>query len=220
MRLGFADVSPDAANVPPSFAVTAHQEIGHRLANSLQLISALLSFEGRGTRDPVARNALESAVQRISAVAGVHRQLYRSSSEHAVDIAAYLRDLAEGLEKSYGRGLGRRRIVIHAAPTTVPAEFATMLGILVSELVMNACKHAYAPTEPGSVDVCLFFPTETEFWMEVRDYGGPIGTERQGRPAGLGTQIIDAISRKLRAHYAYAPDDEGMRFIMNGNTAA
>jgi len=55
------------------------READHRIANSLQLLSALLSSQGRELQDPKARDAIETSVRRIAAVAGVHRQLHLST---------------------------------------------------------------------------------------------------------------------------------------------
>lgn len=190
------------------------KEADHRVANGLQLVAALLGFQARQSVEPVVRDALVAAINRIAAVGWVHRQLCRSESRDTINIASYLIDLTASLEQSCGAS--RRQILAHAQSHFVTAEFANVIGIVVTELVMNACKHAYAPGEVGSVDICLFFPDPSEFQMEVRDYGGPSNMDGPAPEAGVGTRIINAMSRKLNAVYAYVPDNEGTRFYMRG----
>ena len=198
------------------------KEVDHRVANSLQLISSLLSLQARQAADPSVRDALGAAVHRIGAVGAVHKLLHRSSLPHSIDIARYLFDLADTIEQGFGEqgvgsGLGRKQISAHVQGNIVSPDFASVLGILVTELVINACKHAYAPDEPGDIEICLFFPSQSEFLMEVRDYGGKTDRRAARQPAGLGTRIIDALSTRLNASYGYDADDEGTRFVMRGS---
>lgn len=194
----------------------SQRETDHRVANSLQLISSLLSVQARHTADESVRDALVTAIHRIGAVGAVHKQLHRARSPNAIDIATYLFDLAEAIEQTFCGGGGRKHISAHIQGRMVSADFASVLGILVTELVTNACKHAYAPDEPGDIEICLFFPARAAFRMEVRDYGGQPDDHQASRRPGLGTSIIDAMCCKLNATYAHVLDEEGTRFVANG----
>lgn len=194
------------------------READHRIANSLQLVAALLSVQARETTDPEVRGALAAAVHRLSAIWAVHRQLCQSDHGADVDIASYLFELADGLEPGGVGSLTRRKqIRVHVEPAMVAVPFARVLGILVTELVLNSLKHAYAPGHAGDVDVCLFFPTRGEFLMEVRDYGGPAGAPLPKPEGGLGSLLIGVMSRKLNARYIHARDEEGTRFTIRGS---
>lgn len=203
------------ANVLPPERIS-YQEIHHRVSNSLQLISSLLSVQARQAGDVSVRDALEVAIQRISAVGTLHRQLCRSSSPRAINIAGYLFDLAETIEQSFGGSIPQKHISAHVQRQLVSPNFACVLGMLITELVINACKHAYAPDEPGDIEICLFFPTKSEFRMEVRDYGGEKGRGGSIKSPGLGKGIIDAMCRRLDATYEFLADGEGTRFLTKG----
>jgi len=192
------------------------REVDHRVANSLQLISSLLSLQARQASDASVRDALGAAVHRIGAVGAIHKQLNRSGRLRTVDIAGYLFDLAEMIEQGFGGGAGRKQISAHVQAQMVSPDFASVLGILITELVINACKHAYAPDEPGDIEICLFFPAKSEFRMEVRDYGGKPARLETTNPAGLGTSIIQAMCCKLSASYVFLADDEGTRGQIHG----
>jgi two-component sensor histidine kinase len=192
------------------------REVDHRVANSLQLISSLLSLQARQATDASVQDALATAVHRIGAVGAIHKHLNRSGALRTVDIAGYLFDLAETIERGFGGGAGRKQISAHVQAQIVSPDFASVLGILITELVINACKHAYAPDEPGDVEICLFFPTKSEFRMEVRDYGGKPARLETANRAGLGTSIIQAMCCKLSATYALLADAEGRRCQIRG----
>jgi two-component sensor histidine kinase len=205
-----------APSVLPALALETCNEVDHRVANSLQMLSALLSLQCREVADPAARAALDEAVGRIAAVAAVHRRLYQSKARNFVDIAGYIIDLAESLEEGCGRGPRHRPIHVEIEERMVRGEFACLIGILVAELVMNACKHAYAVDEPGGIDVRLFFRNGSDFSLEVRDYGRGADPRAYRRAEGFGSRIIDSLTARLHALYTYVPSPEGTRFILSG----
>jgi two-component sensor histidine kinase len=214
MRL---DTIPEPAGtttvLPPE--TMRRQEVDHRVANSLQLISSLLSLQARQAADVSVRDALGIAAHRIDAVGAIHKCLHQSGSLSSIDIAAYLFDLAETIEQSFG-GAGCKRILAHVQSQMVSPDFASALGIMVTELVINACKHAYAPGEAGDIEVRLSFPSRTQFRLEVRDFGGRYNHRAKAGPPGLGTTIIHAMCCKLDATFTYLANPAGTRFLAGG----
>ncbi len=199
--------------VPLGGENAGRREADHRIANSLQLLSALLSSQGREVSDPAARAALEISVQRIGAIAGVHRQLYRSHGEDDVDLRAYLIDLLAGLQASFS--CENRRIHLEAEQVITPSDFAGVIGIIVTELVINACKHAYAPDQQGDIKVVLAIDTARRFTLEVRDRGCGRADASQS-VQGLGSRIVALMSRKLHADAQYIPVEVGASFLITG----
>jgi two-component sensor histidine kinase len=209
-----ADVRrPDAEVSPAPMVGSIHEEVNHRLANSLQLISALISVQARDVSDPTALDVLDATRRQIVAIAEVHRQLYQSAAEASVDLARYLADLAARLEQGLGAG---RRIRVVGRPAVASSEHAAAVGVIVTEVVINACKHAYGHDEPGDVHIKVCSPCPGRFALEVRDYG-------RGRPAddgrridSAGAKIIDAMARQLSAELAYLPTPQGTCFTLSG----
>ena len=198
--------------LPPD--MMRRQEVDHRVANSLQLISSLLSLQARQSADISVRDALGVAAHRIAAVGAIHKRLHESCSLSSLDIAPYLFDLAETVEQSFGGGC--RRIIAQAQSQMVSPNFASALGIMITELIINACKHAYAPGEPGDIQVRLSFPTRTQFRLEVRDFGGRYNRRSGTGSPGLGTTIINAMCCKLDATFTYLANQTGTRFLAGG----
>jgi len=204
---------PASLAVPFGYEGAGRREADHRIANSLQLLSALLSSQGREIRDPAARAALETSVQRIGAIAHVHRQLYKSHGETGIDLCAYLMDLLAGLQGSFS--CENRKIHLSAEPVVTPSDFASVIGIIVTEIVINACKHAYASDQQGAIEVVLAIDAARGFTLEVRDRG--CGRSDDGQPSqGLGSRIVDLMTRKLDAVARYAPVAIGTSFVMTG----
>jgi len=68
-------------------------EVNHRIQNSLQLVSSFLAMQARASDDPELHAALEEARRRLTAVAVVHRRLYRGDQIELVDAARYIEEL-------------------------------------------------------------------------------------------------------------------------------
>jgi two-component sensor histidine kinase len=103
-------------------------------------------------------------------------------------------------------------------PALVASEFATVLGIVVTELVINACKYAYAPEEPGSIDVVLVI-REGRFRLEVQDHGRGLNSSPAtlSAPGGLGSRLIPVMTRRLKAEGRYLEREVGTAYVLIGS---
>ena len=79
-------------------------EVNHRVANSLQIVSAMVRLQGNALQDAAARDALEDTQRRIGAIAQVHRRLYTSDKVSAVDMREYLQALVDELGETWTVG--------------------------------------------------------------------------------------------------------------------
>lgn len=190
------------------------REVNHRVGNSLQLVSSFISLQLRQLADEGARSALREAQVRIEAVAHVHRRLYTSSDLATVAMDEYLIGLVEELGKSVGPGAGggetSPRLTLRAEPMRVTTDQAVSLGVIVTELVTNAVKYAYAPGEGGEIRVVLETAAEGRAMLTVEDDGPGLG---DGGPkgTGLGSKIVSAMAGGLRSTVEFDADHPGVR---------
>lgn len=177
-------------------------EVNHRVANSLALVSSFMHLQAHTLSDPAAKQMLNDAVARIAAVAGVHRRLYTSSDVRSVEVNAYLEGLAEELGASASE---RCVLTFKPAPAAVnvPTDRAVSLGVIVAELLTNACKYAYGPSGGGEVRVCLAQPATGRLVVRVEDDGVGWSGEGEILGSGLGTRIIRAMAASLQAKISY-----------------
>jgi len=186
------------------------REVNHRVGNSLQLVSTFMSLQLRHMADEGARDALREAQARIEAVAHVHRRLYTSGDMETVDMQAYLDGLVGELTKSLGSDASSPNIILQAQPMRVSTDQAVSLGVIVTELVTNAVKYAYAAEEGGEIRVILC-PDETgRALLTVEDDGPGLG---DGKPkgTGLGGKIITAMASGLRSAVEFDGAHKGVR---------
>ncbi len=122
---------------------TLLREVHHRIGNSLQLIASILALDARKVHSQEARRHLEDAHRRILAVATVQRQLRVPGESERFDLSPYLVTLCQNLTASLVDPATELTIEVHSDSAIVSARTATDLGLIVTELVINALKHAF-----------------------------------------------------------------------------
>ncbi|MGH3978399.1 MAG: sensor histidine kinase [Pseudonocardiaceae bacterium] len=167
------------------------REIHHRVKNNLQTVAALLRLQSRRTRNSEARRALGDSVRRVTSIALVHETLAMSLDERV--------DLDEVVDKvlpvitDVSAGEGRVTVRREGAFGTLPAESATPLVLVLTELVQNALEHAFPPDGCGEV---VLSAQRSARWLDVvvADDGGglPPGFSLE-RAERLGLQIVRTL---------------------------
>jgi two-component sensor histidine kinase/CheY-like chemotaxis protein len=180
-------------------------EVNHRVANSLALVASLVRMQSSAVTDPTARDALAETQARISAIAGLHRKLYTSEDVRTVDLDSYLASLMGELDTSMKAAGHRPKMRLDLSPFRLPTDRAVSVGLLVTELVTNAYKYAYANSEPGEVRLRLEVREPDAALIAVEDDG--IGWDGTGKPqgTGLGMRIVRAMAQNLGTDVSYVP---------------
>ena len=117
-------------------------EINHRVQNSLQLVSSFLAMQARSSHNDGARDALHEARRRMAAVGLVHRRLYRGHQVEMVDADRYIEELCADTFEFMGSDWAQH-LTLDLAPTLITTDRAVTLGLILTELLINANKHAY-----------------------------------------------------------------------------
>jgi two-component sensor histidine kinase len=168
------------------------QEMHHRVRNNLQTISALLAMQQRRL-DPNGKGvvALRDSVARIQAIAAVHNLLCREDiGVTTVDAVARL--IVENAQVSLAAPERPVQFSVRGTNAQVESREATVLAIVLNELVANALSHGLA-VEGGNV-VVETSRHDSLTIVEVRDDGpshAPV--IESGASSGLGLQIIRTL---------------------------
>jgi two-component sensor histidine kinase len=185
-------------------------EVNHRVANSLQLVSAMVRMQASALSDPAAKNALDDTQRRITAIAQVHRRLYTGGEVESVDMQEYLAALVDELRYTWSSDALPRTLTLAAEPIRLPTDRAVSLGVIVTELVSNACKYAY-PASSGEVRVSLCEADAGTFLLAVEDDGVGLSGEIAPGGTGIGTKLIRAMAQSLQSAIKYDPAWRGTR---------
>jgi chemotaxis protein methyltransferase CheR len=176
------------------------EELQHRVANSLQIIASIILMKARAVQSEETRVHLHDAHKRVLSIAAVQKQIHASGINGTIEIVPYVSNLCETLASSMigdSRPISLKVVGEGGRATSRQAE---SLGLIVTELVMNALKHAF-PDEKAEGQITVTYDMVGTNWMlSVCDngIGKPGGVHAQGR-SGLGTGIIKALSEQLDA---------------------
>ena len=168
------------------------REIHHRVKNNLQTVASLLRLQGRRMESDEARQALAESVRRISSIALVHETLSQESRQRVSfdKVARRIVDmLADGLVDPDVPVVFQ----LVGPPGELPAEVATPLALVLTELLQNSVEHAF-PLRRGGTITATFERAPTTLRVLVADDGiGLPGDVRLERLANLGLQIATTL---------------------------
>lgn len=185
-------------------------EIHHRVKNNLQLVSSMLALQARAV-GAEAQHALAEGQRRIDSIALVHEQLYGNRNLSAVNLARYIEALIPGLCRNSGAG-ERVEVALRLEEVELVPERAIPCGLLVSELVTNALKHAFPDERRGTLEVQLTRIAPSSLRLVVRDDGvGLRGEFPLGKRHGLGLDLVAIFAKQLDAELLVERDG-GTRF--------
>jgi two-component sensor histidine kinase len=193
---------------------TLLQEMQHRIANSLQIIASVLLLKARAVKSEETRASLRDAHDRVMSVAAVQQHLQSHLGE--VEVGAYLTKLCESLGSSMIRESRPLVLQVRADSAIVSSHDAVSLGLIVTELVINALKHAFPGGRSGQVLVS--YEVSPEGWtLSVTDDGIGRPTDIPAARVGLGSSVVEALARQLNATVVISDAKPGARIAIVAN---
>jgi PAS domain S-box-containing protein len=203
-----------------SAAMAMLREMQHRVKNHLAMVAGMIRMQSRQTSDPAGFEAVAARVQSLHA-------LYAELSDPSdgglrgadVALGPFLGRLADSVLRIDGRpGL---TVAVQAPEISLDGRVGAKLGLVVTEVVTNAVKHAFVGSETGHVDIVIEsvqhdmlrliiaddgvgMPPDTN-WPATRSVGGRVmgallhdlgATHRLERP-GRGTRLVLEFPRTL-----------------------
>lgn len=181
-------------------------ELQHRVANSLQIIASVLLQNARNVQSDETRAHLSDAHNRVMSVAAIQKQL-ATTGEVDVALKPYFTQLCESIGASMIRDHNKVSLSVTGDDSRVAANVSVSLGLVVTELVINALKHAF-PDE-GSGEILVDYSSAGGNWtLKVADDGIGMGPPSE-TPSGLGTGIVNALAKQLQARITLSGGGEG-----------
>ena len=194
------------------------QELQHRVANSLQIIASVLMQSARRVQSEETRLHLHDAHSRVMSIAMLQKQLAVTQLK-SVELRSYFADLCRSISASMIDDPKRLTLETIVDDTTTNSDVSVSMGLIVTELVINAIKHAF-PDQASGGKISVSFAADKEAWLlSVTDNGAgmPVGKKR-GKP-GLGTGIVEALSKQLDASVTVLDVNPGTRVeVRHGQT--
>jgi two-component sensor histidine kinase len=191
-----AEVSAIEARRTIAFKDAAIGEAHHRVKNTLQIVSGLLSLQARSSNELKTRNALREARRRLQLLAHAHECLSRSAADRQ-DISVFhlLSVIADTLPRAFAETSSRIRLQLTADQISMAAEDATALALIANELVTNAYKHAFADNAEGTITMHLTCDDKSSAILRIADDG--IGGAREHDAKSFGLSLVPKLAEQL-----------------------
>ena len=176
------------------------EEMRHRVANSLQIIASILTLKARSVSSEETRAQLQDAHTRVMSVAIVQQHLHETPGIDQVEVKTYLEKLCAGLASSMVSDLQPVTITVLAEDGMIESAKAISLGLIVTELVINAIKYAFPKTKSDARILVTYEVDGADWNLIVSDNGvGKDDKQTAGPSSGLGTTIVQALAQQLGA---------------------
>jgi len=165
------------------------REFSHRINNEFASAIGALSIAARSANGE-AKAALAAVQDQLQMYARVHHALRMPERTSRIDAAAYLRQLCRAISRSR---LESKNIELLLVERTfqMNSERCWRLGLIVSELITNAERHAFR-NGGGSIRVELL-PSLSLVECRVTDNG----TSKANTRPGHGLKIVEALAKSL-----------------------
>jgi chemotaxis protein methyltransferase CheR len=185
-------------------------EMQHRVANSLQIIASILLIKARTVQSEETRLQLEDAHKRVLSVAAVQQHLQVSGRGAPIEIANYLKKLCDTLAQSMIGDSRPISLKVEADDGTVISHQAVSIGLIVTELVMNALKHAFPDDKKDAAILVSYKVSDADWKLTISDSGiGKPDVRASETKPGLGTSLVQSLAKQLDAKVAIASDAHG-----------
>jgi len=174
------------------------KELHHRVKNNLQVMYSLLNLQKRRNQDADTIETLSSIQNRIQTMALVHQNLYTSGDFEMVEIATYIKTLANHLESIYKVDKQKIEMIFNIDETLkLPIETVVAIGLIVNEAVSNSFKYAFKNKQNGKVIITILNEgNETDITIE--DNGDGLGHTPK-KEKSLGMKLIKLMCLQLKA---------------------
>jgi chemotaxis protein methyltransferase CheR len=180
------------------------REMQHRVDNGLQIVASILSLKARTVKSQDARLHLLDAYNRVTSLVAVQRQLLVSRQPGMIQIDDYLSELSERLATSLTETV-RLSVVIDGA-AKIESNRAIAIGLIMTELIINAIKHAFPPEGRGEI-IVAYHTMESGWSLSVSDNG--VGLSNPVINDGYGTRIVKALAEELDAQVLLKSNTKG-----------
>ena len=185
------------------------EEMQHRIVNSLQIIASILMLKARAVNSEETRQHLQDAHRRVISVAAVQRHLHSSGRADLIDIEPYLTKLCASLGESMIGDDHAATLLVKADPCHLISGDAVSLGLIVTELVINALKYAFPGERTGATVTVRLEANGLDWRLSVSDNG--VGRPKDASAkGGLGTSLVNALAQQLNAKVESTSSAQGL----------
>lgn len=177
------------------------REQNHRIINNLQIVSSLLFLQEKQLADASAKKAIEDSRLRIESMSLIHQKLYNSNKAE-VSLHEFITELTQNVLSSYN--CTQTSVIIEVESITLSAEQSIPLGLVLTELLTNACKYAFNE-HPAPALYITCEPKKDSIHLNVIDNGlGSSHPNKDSAKKSFGMRLIRMQVGQLGGFYQFS----------------
>ncbi len=175
------------------------KEIYHRVKNNLQIVISLLSLQSQKIDDRKVKEFFNESQNRIKSMAFIHEKLYKIKDLAGINFKEYIQDLTSNLFRSYGVNPGNINLKLDIVDVILDLDTALPCGLIVTELVSNALKHAFPSGRKGEILIKLSSDYNEKYTLTIKDNGIGLPADIDIQKANtLGLQLVTNLVKQLK----------------------
>jgi two-component sensor histidine kinase len=165
----------------------------------MAVISSLLQLQTGYIKDPALIDVFRDSQSRIKSMALIHEKLYQSKTLAKVEMDSYIKELTRTLFFTYNSRRIDLKIQTQVDNVYLDINAAVPCGLIINEVISNACKHAFTGRDKGLIDI-RFEKKGPQYVLEISDdgVGMPSNVDFSGFKS-LGMNLVQALSSQLGA---------------------
>jgi len=195
---------------------TLLKELHHRIKNNLNLISSLLYFKSKATKDQILLDYIKETKTRINTIAKTHDQLLKMEEFDRLDVKKYLEDLILNLIATYTTDGSKFPLTLNLESQKLSVDKILVLGLLTNEIILNSIKYAYEPGIGGPIFVTLKKAKES-MQLTIFDKGKGINNKEKGNGVTSGLDLINLLVQQLNGTMKMKAQ-QGVKYIIEFST--
>jgi len=175
------------------------KETHHRVKNSFQMVSSLLSYQASTTKNKESKIAIKEAQNRVRSMVLIHQKLYSKNQLVGIDSKEYIEDFTMDVIQSYEYRDKKIQCVFNLESLILDIETITPIGLILNELLTNIIKHAF-PVEKDSHNIQIYFKKKFDTLLLIVSDNG-IGYNGKSDDSAFGLKLIETLAKKLKGEF-------------------
>ena len=185
------------------------REVHHRVKNNLAVICSLFYLQSTHTKEQKTVQIFRDMENRVHTMALVHESLYSSENLARIDFAEYARSLAADILASVQSPDAPVRLKTDLEPLIMSVDLALPCGLILNELISNACKHGF-PNGTGEVKLTLRNKPGGRCSLLVEDNGQGIPSDLDlNTSKSLGLRLVRLLANQIHGSFEVRRSDPG-----------
>lgn len=184
------------------------KETHHRVKNNLAQVSGLLQLQMMNVNDEKYSQLLQDATSRIQSMSLIHQALYDTEEFENISLKEYLKKLSTTIHKSFRKKGTDVELNFELGDYTIDTRQAVTLGLIVTEVLINAHKYAFDGRRNGEITV-LLHKNDTHLLLKIDDDGVGLPENPVQKPSSLGMMLIKKLSQQIDGDLSIDSDSKG-----------